>query len=882
MSDRADKPARFEHGAEFLKVALQVNPYQYLVKNGKSSKFSTEVAYNEAIVNSLVDNDIDIIAVTDHFSISDSIALLEKARSHGIVSLPGFEAETSEGVHVLCIFDDATNQKVIERCIGACQNTKADLTLNTLLEMVDSWNAVAVTAHITTEKKGLLGHLKGLPRKEAWTHPRHIAASLSVSRKSISDLHRQIIDGTKGGYEREHPVAVLYAKDVVSPESVGRKTSWSWARMSSANLGGLRQAFLDPGSRIRLPEDHDDKPAGHIQSVTWTGGFLDGVTLRLNPALNVAIGPRGAGKSTVLESIRFALDLDVIGEEANTAHDGFVKHVLGSGTEVSLEFFDPSTRSTPQVVRSVGGKPTVLTMGGIRTDQSPYEVAGPIQVLGQHEIAELAKGETDRTQLLRRFVPKTTAPAKGRDEIGTLLGKNRRKLTKALGDRQRLAEKLEEKASLESRIGALKKAGIEDSLDREAKSRAEKPLFKRAQEEVDDIDEQLEELLPINIGFLEDEDLAEFPSKSELADIKLALKKVELARSKAIQRVDTAVAAAIATIEKASRSRQKRVDDERSEYLKKLRELKQDQVDGEEYVLLVEKVASLSQESKKLTPLDTRITKLRKEREKLLGQYRRLQERDFEQLVAATRIVNKKLSPVVRTTPSLRGRRAVLKDFLTSSVGGQLNKICDSIDVAEEIDPVAFADAVRGGVDELKAYLNWHGKQAENVVLNLSDDQVFELEELWLEPTTSIELNVGNSGGKHIWRPLGQLSTGQKATAILLVVLLDSGSNAPLVIDQPEDDLDSDFIAESIVPKLRSEKANRQFVLSTHNPNIPVLGDAEQVVRLTAEGEAGTGGRAVIRPEHTGSMDVESIREAVAALEGGQHAFERRRRRYGY
>jgi predicted ATPase len=129
---------------------------------------------------------------------------------------------------------------------------------------------------------------------------------------------------------------------------------------------------------------------------------------------------------------------------------------------------------------------------------------------------------------------------------------------------------------------------------------------------------------------------------------------------------------------------------------------------------------------------------------------------------------------------------------------------------------------------------------------------------------------------------LDHLSTGQKATAILLVLLLDSPASAPLVVDQPEDDLDNAFIADDVVPRLRADKHSRQFLLSTHNPNIPVLGDAEQVIRLTADGEAGAGGHAFVDDGHIGSLDQPAIRVVLEALEGGRKAFERRRRRYGY
>lgn len=81
---------------------------------------------------------------------------------------------------------------------------------------------------------------------------------------------------------------------------------------------------------------------------------------------------------------------------------------------------------------------------------------------------------------------------------------------------------------------------------------------------------------------------------------------------------------------------------------------------------------------------------------------------------------------------------------------------------------------------------------------------------------------------------------------------------------------------------IRSAKRNRQFVMATHNANIPVLGDAELIVGLTPKGEAG-GGTAAVAPEHIGSIDEPSVRELVEeVLEGGRHAFETRRVKYGF
>ena len=78
---------------------------------------------------------------------------------------------------------------------------------------------------------------------------------------------------------------------------------------------------------------------------------------------------------------------------------------------------------------------------------------------------------------------------------------------------------------------------------------------------------------------------------------------------------------------------------------------------------------------------------------------------------------------------------------------------------------------------------------------------------------------------------MSQLSLGQQQS-ILLAILLHSKNNYPLIIDQPEDNLDSEFIYKSIVRNLRRIKEKRQVIIVTHNPNIGVLGDAELIIPL--------------------------------------------------
>ena len=122
--------------------------------------------------------------------------------------------------------------------------------------------------------------------------------------------------------------------------------------------------------------------------------------------------------------------------------------------------------------------------------------------------------------------------------------------------------------------------------------------------------------------------------------------------------------------------------------------------------------------------------------------------------------------------------------------------------------------------------------------------------------------------------PLDKLSDGQRATAMLLLLL--SLEDRLLIVDQPEDDLDNRFIYDDIVQILRTQKGKRQIIVATHNPNIPVLADAELVVALDAQE-----GKAHI--SESGSVDKRSMREAIKRImEGGEEAFRRRAARYGW
>src|SRR5690606_16077930 len=123
-----------------------------------------------------------------------------------------------------------------------------------------------------------------------------------------------------------------------------------WLKMSEISLRALRMAFLDSESRVRLASDPPYGEHARIEAVRWQGGFLDGLSLSLSEDLSVLIGGPGAGKSTVIESLRFALDIPPTGKDAKADHEGIVRHVLRSGTTVSVLVHYPHPSPADYVV----------------------------------------------------------------------------------------------------------------------------------------------------------------------------------------------------------------------------------------------------------------------------------------------------------------------------------------------------------------------------------------------------------------------------------------------------------------------------------------------------------------------------------------------------
>lgn len=882
-SAQLSEALKLHRGARFYKCALQVNPFAYLKRHSKVTAFSSEADYNEAIVAACIEHKIRVLGVTDHYRIEDSWTLIEAAREAGLFVFAGFEAVSKDGVHFLCLFD-AEHEKKLERFIGECGITDSDVPspigkfdATELMQAASEWGASCIAAHALAEG-GLLRKLSGQTRIQAWRSEHLLACAIAGPVNSAPMQGKTILENKDAAHRRDRLVAVINASDVNAPEDLSKAGATTFIKMSVPSVEALRQAFLDPESRVRLNSDPEPDPHSEFLAITWEGGFLDGTAIHFSPNLNVLIGGRGAGKSTVIESIRYVLGRQPVGEDAKKSHDGVIKQVLQSGTKVSLlvRSHQPS-EAFYTIERSVPNRPVIKDRNGVVMSVSVEDILEEIQVFGQHEISELTKSRDKLTMLLERFVDSSGLESE-KSDLANKLQISRAKLGGLNREMARIDERLAELPALEETLKRYKAAGLEDKLKNRSALVREEGVLKAVDEQADpfrDLLVALDEQLPIDIEFLSAKELKGLPNEKVISALRAPAKELEASLQAVKDTLKAALAAFdddVAGIKKKWATARQSIQ---TDYERLLRELQRSKIDGQEFIRLKEKIETLRPLSQKKNELSKDLETRHAQRRTLLGRWQDVKDREFQLIQAAAKSVSRKLRDRVRVTVTMSGDRKHLEELLRDKVGGSLAAAIDRLNEREALSLSDLAEHCRDGKEALQSEYEFPSGVADRLS-RAGDDVFMAIEELELPATTTIELNTAAEGAPTTWRTLEELSTGQKATAVLLLLLLES--EAPLIIDQPEDDLDNRFIADGVVPTMRLEKRRRQFIFSTHNANIPVLGDAELIVGMTATGEA-----AAIRPEHRGSIDSEQVCTLVGEiLEGGRTAFETRRSKYGF
>ncbi len=754
------------YGAKFYKCALQVNPHHYGETFRGTSNEGDATGHAQAIVERAVELGIKILAITDHNSISDVATFRDAAQKYGLHIFPGFELSSSEGIHVLCLYPPDVSDDQLSRYLGEFgirgTNPSPDLsdkTLAKILETVQSQGGVSIAAHVTNNR-GLLKELDGQARIHAWQNSNLLAIQIPGEVDELDHGIREIVENKNPDYHRSGTlggtpaIAVVNAKDITSPDDLEDHSATCWIKMSEVSIDGLRQAFLDPESRIRLnPREGNLDHEAHAQivSLAWQGGFLDGVKVRLNSNLNVLIGGRGAGKSTVIESIRAVLQLEPLGEDAHRAHNGIVRQVLRNGTKITmlLRIHRPDERYF-QIERTIPNPPIVREQNGKITNLNPSDILPKVEVYGQHEISELTKSRQKLTGLLSRFIEYDESLITRKTSLEQKLRKNRRVLCEKNEEIQRIGERLTTLPALEEKLKRYQEAGLEEKLrEQSLLVREEQILEKTIPEYLQPFRETMESLqheLPISRTFLSDEALGNLPNKELFAsanqiftDFEANIRKITDDLKQAIQLTDQGVE----QIRSKWESRKQKVY---SYYEEILRNLQKSRVDGEEFIRLRRKIEQLHPLRERRKSLESIVEEAIDLRRELVAEWEDVKAEEFRLFDQAAKEINRKLHDRVKVQVTAADNRDPLFDILRDEIGGRLSEAIEVLRTIPDLSLTEFVKACRSGVSELQEIYGFSLGQAERIS-GASSEVYMKIEELELSPTTTISLNTMPKGG---------------------------------------------------------------------------------------------------------------------------------------
>lgn len=874
--------------ARFWKCALQVNPEGYSRAYRGQDHGLTGQEFLDVLVGACVDNGIQVVGLADHGSVQDVDSIRDVLSANGIVVFPGFEVASTEKVHWVCLFPESTTTEALHRYLGSLELTDVEdgarpsaLGGKALLEKVEELGGFAYAAHAAWPSGVLYQKANHL-----WKLPLLKAAQIPGGVDDLPVEYKSIARNLDPAYRRERPIAFINAKDVASPDDLAEPGASCWIKMTRRTFDAFVTAFKDPESRVRLSSQLGEHHYSRIEGLGIQGGYLDGLRLSFSDHLNTAIGGRGTGKSTLLECLRYALDLEHKGQEARKQGDRIVKENLGAGGRVELSLVSAANQGARyKVVRRYGEPPRVLDeANNVSTLHPSRDLLPRVEIYGQNEIFELARDNASLIHVLGRFMPGGDGDRDRRiAEVRKKLEGNAAALAQALSNQDDLEQDLARLPKLNEQAANFKALGIEDKLKQLPLIERERRFKPRFDEEVSALEEAvgvLQGALP-DLAFLSDTAVDGLPHADILRRARGLLDTLKTAGADAVTKLTavleqtrTGLAGLSDELAKALEDTEKALEAEFS----KLPDVagKRGPEVGKAYQALLRDIEKIQPKQARLTTARTLTQALQQDRRNLLAELSDLSGQRTGDLLAVAKRLNKRLRGKLKIQVLAGRNREALKSWLCK-LPNISEKRAAWVDEAEDLTVPALVHAIRGGEQALRDQSWGITPGMAETLCKLTEWQLMVLEVIDLEDRIDLQLNVSHEEGRREeYRSLHRLSTGQQCTAILHLLLLENPD--PLIMDQPEDNLDNAFIAERIVTELRGAKTERQFIFATHNANIPVFGDAEWIGVFSADEDHGA-----VAEDAQGSIDVPAIRDAAARiLEGGKTAFLQRQDKYGY
>lgn len=882
-----------KNGALFYKADLHIHSYGV----GSGSFDVTDTSNTpEAIVDTAFDKGLKVISVTDHNEILNSIIAVNYSKDRDILVVPGIEISTTQG-HLLLYFETIEQLRAFYGFLTFNQDKSiCNQGIVECLNKAQQHNGIGVLAHISLSSGFEKTIRRYGPQMEEIFKCENLLGleitckddSLLYTDYDLSQEHKHLLDiwRTNVGNKLHQDIAKLMSSDSHELSKLGNNAEGNNRltrfKMPSLTFRAFRLALLSSESRVRLEDDiPEQRPI--IKNIKILGGLLDGTNIELSPNLTCIIGSRGAGKSTLLESIREGT--------GNNGGSSILNSEVWPQT-IQLEYVD----EVGQVLSFLKEKNSATEN---RTDPINGITTIPIESYGQGVTASTLQHSEDNPQVIINFLDSflslNTLVQQDKEYVDAIR-KNQSELKnlrlnlialpgtrKALENERKKLKILEQsKASeiVKYHNALIKEREFRNSLINELKNLVntyknildDNSLFEKVAK-MDDSSIVVGKEYFNTVKLLVDDFRKLVYSKSAELNLSLNEKINSLNEQLKLWKHNEAAIQA-----KIDAKKEELTNNGIPFDLGKINQVTKDILDFEK------KLSKLEDDQKAIKELEL-------QRKNLIEERQNNKKEIYRQRLSFVSKINEHLKNSVDDF-SISAKYAkdvyspAFEISLKEMMGWRTSQVPKAGVIARSISVYDFVDAIKTRNKGVLTSIQYNGssllnnEEIDNILFKLNDNFAYEdLESLAYDDLPQITVTkiveTDNGQKRTLTRKISQLSLGQQQS-VLLGILMLSDSVKPLLIDQPEDNLDSEFIYKTIVSTLRKIKEHRQVIVVTHNPNIAVLGDAELIIPLKS-----TNNKSMVIS--SGSIDDKhTIDMCCQILEGGESAFKQRQKIYGF
>jgi chromosome segregation protein len=873
----------FENGATWLRADFHL----HTIKDKEFKFDGNPNDFFNQYIDRLIAEKINVGIITNHnkFDKEEYSNLRKKAQKENIWVLPGVELSVndgSNGIHCLIVFDseqwltngeDYINQFLTSAFEGIAnrenENTRCKYSLAETLDRlnyhrINGRNSFMIMAHVDQDS-GFFKELDGGRIKQLAENENFRSFVLGFQKLRTFEK----LSVYKEWFDNKLP-ALIEGSDCKNIDGVGKpheqngKAKKTFIKIGAFNFDALMYALLDPENR--LSEDYPRIEKAYLKSITFTTTKWKNKKISFNPGMNNFIGIRGSGKSTLIETVRYALDIPIGSNSHEPKYkERLVQNFLGSGGKLEVEMIDRNGK-TYISERIYGESPTLFELSSNSEKELHYSLKSSAIInkplyYGQKDLSDIG-GETSTEDLINKLMGEKLNSV--RQEIDEQSSKiinlvaEIRKVDKQLSQKEEIDAR---KAAIEKDMKIFKELEIDKKLNKQIEFNKDSNRLDSLIEFEDSLISEIENVYKECIGSFANH--LSYESKENLELFKQVYETFTKFQQafQSLAEIANKLQTEKGNLEKLRKTFAEKYEELKEEFSEIKRTINLPNIEADTYVKLSKDFDLQNAKLNEIKKLGDRKLALRKSLAQSLAQLRTLWHKEFGLVQEEIEKLNKDQS-AIQIEIEFKGNKDRFKEFLKSYVRGSGLRdalIGDIADAYPDLIEIYNDFAVEGsnintlcsGGNNLQ---NFKSKFAENI----NEFLTYRIPD---------KFTIFYKG-----RRLDEHSLGQRASA-LIIFILTLKENDLIIIDQPEDDLDNQTIYLDVITELKKLKGQTQFIFATHNPNIPVLGDCEQLLSCTYNNN--------IIETKVGSIDNKEIQQNIVdIMEGGDEAFKQRKMIY--